>query len=140
MITANIIYRVFRIQGPAFRGSAFAFESDGREYLVTARHVVEGVSEEDEIGIFVRDAFIPLVDLDGAEIVAAIYDGALPFSEGLAAVKKKQWGYIDRDGNVVIAPRFGPVSEFKDGRALVWIDKTRMGLLAPDGRLVWEET
>lgn len=80
------------------------------------------------------------VDLDGAEIVAAIYDGALPFSEGLAAVKKKQWGYIDRDGNVAIAPRFGPVSEFKDGRALVWIDKTRMGLLAPDGRLVWEKT
>ena len=38
--TTNILQKTFLIQQGKSRGTAFAIESDGREYLITARHVV----------------------------------------------------------------------------------------------------
>src|SRR5712691_1662146 len=40
LITANFIHRTFRIRcGPSI-GTAFTVDIDGRQYLVTARHVI----------------------------------------------------------------------------------------------------
>ena len=39
MITANVIYRVFRLKVGLETGTAFTIEEEDREYLVTARHV-----------------------------------------------------------------------------------------------------
>lgn len=52
MITANVLHRVFRIRYGASEGTGFAIDVDGREYLVTAKHEVAGMSGEDRIDVF----------------------------------------------------------------------------------------
>ncbi len=54
-----------------------------------------------------------------------MYNSNLAYHEGLLAVKLLQkkgemaWGYIDKQGNVVIAPQFSKALDFHDGRAVV---------------------
>jgi len=52
MITANFIHRVFRIKISGTEGTAFTIDVDNREYLVTARHVAESVTTDQEIQLF----------------------------------------------------------------------------------------
>lgn len=52
MITTNVYVRVFRIRVGDGEGTAFAIDVDGRQYLVSAKHVVSGVSGHAVIGIF----------------------------------------------------------------------------------------
>jgi len=59
-VTSNVIYRVFLIKGPAEAGSAFTIEVDGRQYLVTAKHVVKGMKEDDVIQIRRNDQWSSL--------------------------------------------------------------------------------
>lgn len=48
------------------------------------------------------------------------YDEILPFSEGLAAVKKaEKWGFIDKTGQVMIACEYEYVGTFTEGLAVV---------------------
>lgn len=70
------------------------------------------------------------------------------FSEGFAAVEvpaktryeNSKWGYIDRTGKFLIAPRFELARSFKGGLARVTKDKNGLqrGYAFTDGRLVWD--
>ena len=51
MITANVISRTFHIKWRNSIGTAFTIDHLGKQYLITARHVVEGVSNNDAIAI-----------------------------------------------------------------------------------------
>ena len=44
MVTSNVIQRVFKIRRGESQGTAFTIDRAGRQYLVTARHVIESVS------------------------------------------------------------------------------------------------
>lgn len=57
------------------------------------------------------------MDCNGNVIIAAQYDGAMKFSEGIAAVKRDdKWGFINKEGNVVVSCEYDEVdSSFKDG-------------------------
>jgi len=50
-ITTNIINRVFHIKIGNKEGSGFAIEVDNRQYLITARHLVDGLKDGDTIEI-----------------------------------------------------------------------------------------
>ncbi len=52
--TSNVIYRVLRIKTPADTGSAFTIEVDGRQYLITARHLLEGFGSEGEVDLWME--------------------------------------------------------------------------------------
>lgn len=61
---------------------------------------------------------------DGKWLIPPRFDDALPFSEGLAAVRvgdadTGRWGYIDTSGTFVIQPRFTGAFLFSKGLALV---------------------
>ncbi len=59
-------------------------------------------------------------DEKGEVVIAAQYDRAYPFKEGLARVRKGGlWGYIDEDGKVVIEIKFDEAKDFSDGFAPV---------------------
>lgn len=62
--------------------------------------------------------------------------GARDFGEGLAPVQDRGglWGYVDRQGNWVIEPRFDNAYSFSDGLAGVRIGEKR-GFITPDGAL-----
>ncbi len=52
MITSNVIHRVFRIRFGQAEGTAFVIEVDGREYLVTAKHIMESLVGKGNLDLF----------------------------------------------------------------------------------------
>ena len=52
MITSNVIHRTFHIGWNGFTGTGFTIDHGSKQYLVTARHVVEGIESGKVIKIF----------------------------------------------------------------------------------------
>jgi hypothetical protein len=50
--TSNVLYRVLRLRTGSATGSAFTIEVDGRQYLITARHLLDGFGKEGEIELW----------------------------------------------------------------------------------------
>ena len=62
------------------------------------------------------------IDGSGRVHIKPQFDGALPFTEGLAAVSTgKEWGFIDSSGKIVVPLRYHAVSPFSDSLAAVTI-------------------
>jgi len=61
------------------------------------------------------------IDKTGKEIIPFIYHYAVPFREGLAAVKNRngKWGFIDKSGNKVIECNYESATSFSEGLAIV---------------------
>jgi hypothetical protein len=80
------------------------------------------------------------IDVRGELVIPAIFDRALPFSEGLASVRSgARRGYVDRTGAFVLVPDQEPVAgdlhrPFASGRAAVRVG-TRFGYIDRSGRL-----
>src|SRR5262245_18629398 len=76
--------------------------------------------------------------LTKAEVIPRRFERALPFSEGLAAVRVEgRFGYIDERGDPVIPPQYDLAGGFYQGLAEVLIgDKT--GVIDREGRFVVE--
>lgn len=52
MIISNILQRVLLIKYKKSMGTSFTIEVDGKQYLITAKHVLNTLTREDEIEIF----------------------------------------------------------------------------------------
>lgn len=60
------------------------------------------------------------INTEGAIVIPMQFEMALPFSDGLAAVRvDSKWGYIDKTGKVVIKPQFRGAGPFSEGLAPV---------------------
>jgi hypothetical protein len=58
------------------------------------------------------------LDLTGNVAIPLVFDEALSFSGGLAAVEKNgKWGYVDHDGKIVIPLHFDHAGQFASGLA-----------------------
>src|SRR5262245_43709390 len=70
------------------------------------------------IGVTLTLLFVPGLALraEPPEIVPSRIERLFPFREG---GKDGKWGYIDRDGAVVVSPRFRDAGDFSDGLARV---------------------
>src|SRR5262249_29546436 len=74
----------------------------------------------------------------GTIAVPAVFDEALPFSEGLApVVRDGQTGYIDTTGRMVIRPRSWTAERFHRGRAVVQVG-SKYGYIDRSGAYVAE--
>ena len=51
-VTANVLHRVFLIKFEQSSGNAFTIDVDKKQYLVTAKHVVPRIEDNDEILLF----------------------------------------------------------------------------------------
>ena len=100
------------------------------ETLFTFNGAIDGYFPE--VGLFSlwdggKNGFI---DETGKEVVPPRYEESNGFSEGLAAVRAgDKWGYVNAQGEVVIAPQFtgnleegGRIGNFYQGSALVFAD------------------
>ena len=64
------------------------------------------------------------ISLPVVSVINSRFDGADPFSEGMAAVLVgKKWGYIDKTGKIVIEPQFAGNRAFGDELAPVLVDQ-----------------
>jgi hypothetical protein len=58
------------------------------------------------------------INTEGAIVIPMQFEMALPFSDGLAAVRvNSKWGYIDKTGKFVIEPQFRGAGPFTEGLA-----------------------
>ena len=59
-LTTNVYDRVLMIRIGTNYGTGFALDVDGRQYLITAKHVIAGLGSEGSVLIFRNDAWTPL--------------------------------------------------------------------------------
>ncbi len=50
-VTSNVLRRVLRVQTAHGEGTAFTLDVDGRQYVITAKHVVAGLAEDDNLNV-----------------------------------------------------------------------------------------
>ena len=60
VVPTNILQRVLNVRVGTSTGTAFTIEVDGRQYLITAKHVLESSSSLTQIDIFHNDAWVML--------------------------------------------------------------------------------
>lgn len=76
------------------------------------------------------------VGADGTFKIAPTFDDAMPFSEGLAAVRvDHEWGFIDTSGNMVIQPKFDQGSIFFEGVSVVELNSAHL-LIDTEGEVI----
>lgn len=86
----------------------------------------EGLAAVKEKNFGGREGKYGFIDRFGKMKIAAQWDEAFSFSQGLAAVKKDgKWGYINQEGECVIPFQFGMAREFNEGIAVVQDAGTR---------------
>ncbi|MDQ3535195.1 MAG: serine protease [Bacteroidota bacterium] len=59
MITSNVLERIFHIKFGNSSGTCFAIDWEGRQYLVTAKHVISGIFDNGIIEIFFKAKWHP---------------------------------------------------------------------------------
>jgi hypothetical protein len=82
------------------------------------------------------------IDRKGRTVIAPreFEEVATGFSEGRLAVKKDgKWGYINREGNLVVDANFKKATAFKGGLAQVETHDGMHHWVAADGRIVWSQ-
>jgi hypothetical protein len=75
------------------------------------------------------------INTEGVLVIPMQFEMALPFSEGLAAVRiDSKWGYIDKTGKFVVEPQFRGAGPFSEGLAPAGnVDFMRVTRLDDDG-------
>jgi len=58
LITANFIHRTFRIKCGDLVGTGFTIDVNGKQYLITARHVVEEFSSSTPLEVFGNNSWV----------------------------------------------------------------------------------
>ena len=58
MITSNVIGRTFHIRYNSGTGTCFTIDIDGKQYFVTAKHVIEGLKDEDEVELYFKNNWV----------------------------------------------------------------------------------
>ena len=73
MITTNVISRVFHIKFAAGIGTCFTIDYEGKQYFVTAKHVIENLTDTDTVELFYQNKWQKLkVNLIGHSKVADV--------------------------------------------------------------------
>ena len=60
MITTNVLQRTFHVKYGNATGTCFTVDVNSRQYLVTARHVVDGIQQQDTIDLYHEQTWEPL--------------------------------------------------------------------------------
>lgn len=99
----------------------------------------------DEMALVADSCGYGFIDKNGKEVIKCQYMMALPFSEGLAAVKDKKtekWGFINKKGEVVIPFLYRYPRSFTEGYAFVEIDKDKWAYIDKRGNNItpWEDS
>ena len=126
-------------------GETVLIDRNGKEQFRTAEYSIHQVSEG-RVRASNRGK-MGFLDLQGKESIPFLYDMVWNFSEGMAEVTiyektgekpVPRYGFIDKDGNEVVSPKYEESRDFHDGVAAVqtadgwgYIDKTGKEILAP---------
>ncbi|MFT6148386.1 MAG: hypothetical protein ACJAUH_001067 [Saprospiraceae bacterium] len=78
------------------------------------------------------------INTNGKIVIAAQFEKATIFKEGLAKVKfNGKYGFIDKSGNWIIKPKYDNVSNFNNGIASIYQKNERMGYIDKHEKYIW---
>ena len=130
--TSNVLYRTLRIRTAASTGSAFTIEVDGKQYLITARHLLTGFGSEGEVELWIEGRWsktrariiypsreaVDIAALDLSRPVTITFP-LEPSSGGLTLGQQVYFlGYpygLGTSGSAPVPPGFGEVPFLKSG-------------------------
>jgi hypothetical protein len=139
MITANVIHRVFRIRCGNATGTAFAIDIDGKQYLTTARHVLNSGSGSSAVEIFTNGDWVPLTvrvvghGLHDVDISVFATDRSLTPSE--LPMEASCAGLVYGQEVFFLGFPYGWVGKFRltpDGYPLPFVKRATVSLLVGD--------
>lgn len=145
--TANILYRVFHVRTPSGKGgTAFAVEIDGREYLVTARHIAvelaAGGMEVSRSGQWVNcDCDVVGHGQGHVDVSVLASSTCLLHRENPSSPPTTMAGiYLGQEVMFVGFPAgYDPVSSYQlhNGYPLPLVKYARLSSLPPEGHPMW---
>lgn len=100
MITTNVYYRTFYIAYGDGTGTAFAIDVEGRQYLVTAAHVVSGIASGDQVAFWNDGSWQP----ETIQLVGIGSKNAIEADVAVLALKEQiapSFELIPSSGNIV---------------------------------------
>ena len=66
------------------------------------------------------------------------FSHANSFSDGLAVVcQKRKWGFIDKNGNFIIPPKFAGAFDFRNGIGSVLLNKSQQAYINKEGNIIF---
>lgn len=81
------------------------------------------------------------IDKNGVIVIPVKYDLANEFSDGLCAVVENgHWGFIDKQGKMIVLPRFEEVGNQGFRNGIAWVKENHQwGYINKKGEYVWRE-
>ena len=114
-------------------GQYLSIDSSGT--LLPLRITVQGHLERERDG-----EKIGFVDDHGQFKISPTFDDALPFSNGMAAVKTNdKWGFVDMAGHLVIQPKFSNAYYFREGVGIAQLEDAGDVLIDKAGKILTTE-
>jgi len=135
--TNSVIRRIFRIRFAEKQGTAFALDVNGRQYLITAKHLLDEFNDSGNLGLFFKSSWLSLpaqlvghspdVDLSVVKLEQRLTPAALP----LDVIDQKNPLAYGQDVYFLGFPygNFGP--EFDNGQHIPFVKKAVVSLIIP---------
>lgn len=121
-------------RAPVQQDSLWGFIDRTGRLVVEPRFGLDGRAQ----GVAPPDTADQSPNASRADTVLVPSSGLQHFPAGRARIRTEgEWGFINRNGAVVISPRFAHAWPFQNGRARVRIPSGTMGYVTPAGSLVW---
>ncbi len=105
----------------------YGYIGEDGKFIINPTYKSAAAFSEGLAFVTIENGFPTCIDSKG-EIKFELREAAVAssFHEGMASIKiKDKWGFIDKDGKVVINPQFDKVLEFKEGLAGVAMKKDK---------------
>ena len=120
----------------------WGFIDEEGKYVIQATYKEATVFSED-LAWVVTDNGAPTAINSKGEVKITLQDAETVkiFQEGLAAFSvtqesKEKWGFVDKEGKVVISPQFAATGNFSDGKCAVQNEEGKWGYIDSEGKIV----
>jgi hypothetical protein len=121
-----------------YQGNKMGIKTADGQIIIPAVYDFVAIPSDDLFTV-TEDGYTAYFDTAGEVVLSFsnLYESYGNFTEGLARVMRNgKWGFINRQGEEVITPRFHFADEFADGRAIVRNEQDLHGAIDTQGNLV----
>lgn len=121
-----------------YEGSKMGIKTADGQIIIPAVYDFVAIPSDDLFTV-TEGGYTAYFNTDGDVVLSFsnLYESYGNFTEGLARVMRNgKWGFINREGEEVIAPRFHHADEFAEGRSIVRNENDLHGAIDTHGNLV----
>jgi hypothetical protein len=120
----------------------YGFISEDGKYVISPKYINATIFNENVAWVVLKNSPPTLVDnkgktllsLESANRVKIFKDGMAAFS--IIENNIEKWGFVNKDGKIVISPQFSDVSYFSEGKCAVYNSDGKMGYIDKTGKIV----